>query len=403
MTVRVPLRTATRLAIATFSARRVVLLAASLAPPRDIPEAGGGLPLALIVPVHNEEQMLAELLAALDRLEYPAGQLSVVLVDDCSTDGSRELLRRWVDRRVGATLVEIDDRGGKAGALMRGMAAAGGAELVAFCDADVRPAPTSLREMVAAFGDEAVAGVSGLLLPRQPDVSPVARYAALETWVHQLVTSRGKDRLDLNPPVLGGLCAYRAAALRSAGGFRAGSGGEDVDATLALTRDGWRTRLAPRARAEYRVAESPAEYWRQHLRWGRAQMDSAASLRRATVPERGGPATRRSAALAWARRGEAVLASAGYLDRLAFAGAVGLALGRRLKLRWAAGYAAAAGAEVVAAVAAGGQLRALPRYLASAVALFPVDVAASAVAAATQILRRPAAEWRTGSERATGR
>jgi GT2 family glycosyltransferase len=382
--------------VATFSARRALLLAAALAPTRRMQTSQGTPPsLALVIPVHDEEHQLEELLAAIDRIDYPAERLAVVLVDDCSSDGSAELMRGWTERRPSGRLVTFNRPQGKASALMAGLAAVPGVELVAFCDADVRPRTGSLRELTAAFSDQSVAAVSALLWPSNPAASTVSRYAALESWVHQLVTSRGKDRLDLNPPVLGGMCVYRVAALKSVDGFRPASWGEDVEATVALTLRGWRTRVVTGAGADYRVAASRAEYWRQHLRWGRAQMESA-PLRAHT-----GPApTRPAAALLWARRVEAVLSSAGYLDRLAFAAAVTLAGCGGLSPWWAAGYTAAAAAEVAAAVAMAGAVRALPSYANALFMLFPLDIASTAVGTVQQVFRDPSVGWRTGSQRA---
>jgi GT2 family glycosyltransferase len=384
--------------VATFSARRALLLAAALAPARDTPAPEGTPPsLALVIPVHDEEDLLEDLLVAIDRIDYPSERLAVVLVDDCSSDGSGELMRRWTQRRPEARLVALGRCQGKASALMAGLSAASGVELVAFCDADVRPRTDCLRELTAAFGDPSVAAVSALLWPSNADASTVSRYAALESWVHQLVTSRGKDRLDLNPPVLGGTCAYRVAALRSVGGFRPASWGEDVEATVALTRAGWRTRVVTRAGADYRVADSRGEYWRQHLRWGRAQMDSAAPLRAGTDSA---PARHAAVAVRWARRMEAVLASAGYLDRIAFAAAAVLAVRGGLSPRWAASYAAAAAAEVVAAVAMAGAVRTLPSCAKALLMLFPLDVAGTAVGVAQQVFSDPPIQWFTGSQRA---
>jgi cellulose synthase/poly-beta-1,6-N-acetylglucosamine synthase-like glycosyltransferase len=383
--------------VATFSARRALLLAAALAPPRSMQTVPGTPPsVALVIPVHDEAHQLEDLLAAIDRIDYPAERLALVLVDDCSSDGSTELMRGWTERRPSTQLVTLSRAQGKASALMAGLAAVPGVELVAFCDADVRPRTGSLRELTAAFGDQSIAAASSLLWPSNADASTVSRYAALESWVHQLVTSRGKDRLDLNPPVLGGMCVYRVTTLKSVGGFRPASWGEDVEATVALTRDGWRTRVVTDAGADYRVAASRAEYWRQHLRWGRAQMESAAPLRAHT----GAAPTRPAAALLWARRVEAVLTSAGYLDRLAFAAAVTLAGCGGLSPWWAAGYAAAAAAEVAAAVAMAGAVRDLPSYAKALLMLFPLDIAGTAVGTVQQVFRDPSVGWRTGSQRA---
>src|SRR5437764_5370824 len=122
--------------VATFSARRALLLAAALAPPRSMQTVQGTPPsVALVIPVHDEAHQLEDLLAAIDRIDYPAERLALVLVDDCSSDGSTEMMRGWTERRPSTQLVTFSRPQGKASALMAGLAAVPGVELVAFCDA----------------------------------------------------------------------------------------------------------------------------------------------------------------------------------------------------------------------------------------------------------------------------
>ena len=225
---------------------------------------------------------------------------------------------------------------------------------------------------------------SGSLLPRNADRTPVSRYSALESWVHQLVASAGKDRFDLNPPAHGA-SVYRRAALDAIGGFAVRGPGEDVRATAALARAGWRTRFVAEAVAENTVAETVRDYWRQHVRWARNvwAARSAAGMRKPVRLRRPGR-----------RRLELALASLGYADRLAFAGCAMLAMGGRRTWLLPGAYLAVAALEVVVGVAKAGALRRLPAFLWSAALLFPVDVVASAVAGAAHLARRPRT-WRT--------
>ena len=50
--------------------------------------------LSLIIPVYNEAQHLEEFLTIIDRLELPAAK-ELVIIDDCSTDGSAEIFRKF--------------------------------------------------------------------------------------------------------------------------------------------------------------------------------------------------------------------------------------------------------------------------------------------------------------------
>ncbi|MGH2522872.1 MAG: glycosyltransferase, partial [Anaerolineales bacterium] len=142
-------------------------------------------------------------------------------------------------------------------------------EFIVIYDADHHPAPESLRALVAPFAEPAVAAVSGQMRVSNGQASPAAFYTAVESLVNQLITMRGKDRVNLAPAILGSNCAYRRAALDAVGGFRPGALLEDSDLTLAFALAGWRTRFAPESVSEHHAPTSLRGYIKQHLRWNR--------------------------------------------------------------------------------------------------------------------------------------
>jgi GT2 family glycosyltransferase len=367
-------------ALAALSLRRAVLMGAALLPERHLPEVEEEPTVALLVPGHDEAETVDRLLATIERLDWPRDRLHVVLVDDGSTDGTWERMRRFADSNA-AQAVRLTGRSGKSQALNAALAAAPPADLVVAADADLRLAPDYLRRLVPAFADRDVAAAGAFVTAANADAGLVSRYAALETWVHQLVTAAGKDRLALNPPTFAG-SAYRRSALVEIGGFPPAAAGDDVRVCAALTRAGWRTCFVRSATADHLLAERPADYWRQHLRWARNVFEAA------RADARGGSAAARP------RRVELALAAVGYGDRLAFVGALALASTRRLPARVPAAYAALRALETVVAVLKAGRLRKLPAYLLAAALVLPLDVAASLAAAVA--LRSPGpAAWRS--------
>jgi cellulose synthase/poly-beta-1,6-N-acetylglucosamine synthase-like glycosyltransferase len=351
--------------LALFAGRRLLLLVAAVLPRRLLASAAELPTLTLIVPARNEASVLDRVFTALSRLEYEEERLFTVLVDDGSDDGTAERLRAWAEGRPRTVALSLPRPSGKPRALNEGLAAAPPSELIAVCDADLRPVPEALRLLAEPFADETVGSTQGYRRPNNARSSPVSRYAAVETWVHQLVTSAGKDRLDLNPPTLG-FGAYRRRALEEVGWFRVDAYGEDVDTAVALTRAGWRTRFVPDAVAGDHVAESWAHYWRQHLRWTDAMLDAGRRRERGRVP--------------LARRIEALFLSAGYADRVALLAAAALAVAGYLPLWLPPAYLGIAGLEVVAAVTKAGAARHLPGFMLATATFFALDVVASLAA-----------------------
>lgn len=89
--------------------------------------------VSIIVPVYNAERFIAETIGYVQGQTYSDWEL--LLVDDCSTDASREIISRksGEDRRV--KLIAQDENGGAAKARNRGTREAGG-QYICFLDAD---------------------------------------------------------------------------------------------------------------------------------------------------------------------------------------------------------------------------------------------------------------------------
>lgn len=289
------------------------------------PELPGVL---LLVPIRNEAPALPGLLAALDKLDYPNRQLIVVFIDDGSTDQSRSLISRWVEERQNWHLLPLAQNQGKARALNAGLDRFPHRDLVAIFDADERPHPAALRQLVAPFShDEMVGGVSGRRAIDNALASPAASYTAFEGLVHQLVTMRAKDRLKLAPALLGSNCAYRTTALAQAGNFRAGALLEDTDLTLKLARAGWQIRFEPEAISYHHAPETISGYWQQHLRWARGFNEVAKDQARLVIFDQ---------RLSLPLRLELLTFSLGYLDRLAVLAGAGFSLFKAT--RWPVGW-----------------------------------------------------------------
>jgi glycosyltransferase involved in cell wall biosynthesis len=104
---------------------------------------------SVVVPVHNEQATLADLVSTILASELVD---EVVCVDDCSTDSSREILRGFGPR---IALVELDQNRGKGGALAAGTWRANGA-IVVFVDADlVNLSADHLRALVEPLRERA--------------------------------------------------------------------------------------------------------------------------------------------------------------------------------------------------------------------------------------------------------
>jgi cellulose synthase/poly-beta-1,6-N-acetylglucosamine synthase-like glycosyltransferase len=272
----------------------------------------------ILVPCRNEAATLPGLIDCLDQLDYPTERLRVVLIDDGSTDLTRQLIDRAVHARSNWSAIHTLSNLGKPQALNEAVDQIDFGEVIVVYDVDHRPEPDSLSKLIAVFDDPLVAGASGQTKPINPTASWPAYYATVESLVHQLITMRAKDQLDLAPALLGSNCAYRRTALIEAGGFRSGALLEDSDLTLQLTRLGYCLRFVPESIAWHQVPETIEGYIKQHTRWARGFNDVARDHLIDVLRDTCGKARsayRRS--LPPRVRLESAIFALGYLDRLA--------------------------------------------------------------------------------------
>jgi glycosyltransferase involved in cell wall biosynthesis len=113
--------------------------------------------LSVVMPVYNERYLVAESIRRVLAVESPnISRLDLIVVDDGSTDGTREILRRIAAANPDRiTYVEHPENRGKGGAVSTGIALARG-EITVIQDADLEYNPRDLgRLMVPFVADEA--------------------------------------------------------------------------------------------------------------------------------------------------------------------------------------------------------------------------------------------------------
>ncbi|MBP0458804.1 glycosyltransferase family 2 protein [Streptomyces bomunensis] len=116
--------------------------------------------VALLVAVKDERERIEECVRSMAAAAACLPGARVVIVDDCSQDGTVEVLRRLRDE-LGATLIELPRNVGKKHALVQACAVVD-SEVIAFTGSDCVLAPDALRRCVRALvRDPEFGAVSG--------------------------------------------------------------------------------------------------------------------------------------------------------------------------------------------------------------------------------------------------
>ncbi|TNC25854.1 bifunctional polysaccharide deacetylase/glycosyltransferase family 2 protein [Amycolatopsis alkalitolerans] len=244
-------------------------------PPRRIDDR-----VTVIIPAYNEETGIAATIRSALASRHP---VDVIVVDDGSTDGTVEVVRR-LRRRVPAVRLLRQSNAGKAAALNSGLSAAR-TEFVVMVDGDTILDRDAVARLVAHFGDASVGAVSG-------NAKVGNRQGLLGRWQHiEYVIGFNLDRrvydtLRCMPTVPGAIGAFRRSAVRRAGGVSVDTLAEDTDLTMALERAGWRVAYEENAVAWTEAPATIGQLWKQRYRWCYGTLQASWKHRRALI-ERG--------------------------------------------------------------------------------------------------------------------
>ncbi|MBA3709582.1 MAG: glycosyltransferase, partial [Planctomycetes bacterium] len=222
----------------------------------------------VLVPLYREAAVASELVAALERLDYPKDRLDAQLLleeDDVETIAHvRSLaLPDWL--RV--VVVPPGTPKTKPRACNVGLAQARGEFLVIF-DAEDRPEPDQLKKAVAAFRrmPKKIACLQAKLNCYNRSRNLITRWFTLEYTAWFDLYLPGLHAIGAPIPLGGTSNHFRSAVLRTLQGWDAFNVTEDCDLGMRLERGGWRTRILDSTTWE----EAPSRWitWlKQRSRW----------------------------------------------------------------------------------------------------------------------------------------
>lgn len=264
---------ASDLILAVLVAYLLLLTAAAFFAPRSTPQYGGAPRhrFAFLIPAHNEEQLLPEVLASLHQLDYPHALRQFFVVADNCTDRTAE-----VARSAGAIVYERHDQTlrGKGYALnwlVEQIAARDEIyDAVVILDADTIVSPNFLRVMDARFarGERVVQAYYAV---RNAESSWSTSLRAVALIVLHFLRPQGRMVLGGSTGLKGNGMVFATDIVRRqpfTGGLT-----EDIEYHMELILDGERTMFAPDAVVWAEMPNTLKAADSQHARWERGRVE----------------------------------------------------------------------------------------------------------------------------------
>ncbi len=247
---------------------------------------------AVLIPAHDEEQVLGPTLQAMARLDYPTDLYRVHVVADHCTDRTVEIARE-----AGVAVHEhTGDRRGKGPALgwvTRRVLDTGAGEptpdAFVIVDADTIVDPAFLRELDRAMASGHLA-VQGQYRVRDPEESPAAGLRAAALACRHHLRPLGRTALGGSSGLYGNGMAFATDIQRER--VWTDHLTEDIEFQMALLLDDVLVAYAPRAVVEAQMPATLAGATTQNERWERGRLELARRYLPALVSRATAPSTR---------------------------------------------------------------------------------------------------------------
>jgi len=195
--------------------------------------------LSVIVPAYNEAGSLSDTILSLQAQTLAPAE--IIVVDDCSTDGTGDLARR-----LGVTVLRPpQNTGSKAGAQNFALRHTKN-EWVMAIDADTSLAPDAIEKLSSAFADPKVVAACGFVLPRH--VRTIWERGRYIEYLFAFTFYKQVQDYYQRPLISSGCFSmYRAEVLKQFGGWPSRTLAEDMDLTWSFYEQGHHVKFIPEA------------------------------------------------------------------------------------------------------------------------------------------------------------
>lgn len=231
-----------------------------------------------IVPAYNEEKSIKGTLSSLIKLDYPKALTEIIVVNDGSTDRTRDIVEHFIEKHPDRKITLISQKNqGKGKAMNKGLSLAKG-EYFACLDADSFVASNALKEMLPILEDDKnVAAVCPLLKVKKPE-----SILQKVQWCEYIINMFYKflnSKLDCIHVTPGPFSVYRTDVVRKLGGYDEKTITEDLEIAIRLQKHQYKIVQTFDAVVETTAPTTWKKLFRQRIRWYKGSVDNTLSYK----------------------------------------------------------------------------------------------------------------------------
>lgn len=227
--------------------------------------------VTILIPVYNSKKYIKETIKSIKNQKYN-GNIYINIIDDGSTDGSVELLRK-IESEEDIKFIELSHIG-KASALNKGLQHVC-TDYVITVDSDTVLHQFAVKNIMNKLvnSDEKTVATAGCLFVKNAKKSFITK---LQEWDYTLGIFGVKmlqGNYNSTLVAQGAFSAYKTQPLKEIGGWK-NCVGEDIVLTWELLNKGYNSNFAQNAIAFTEVPENLGELGKQRKRWARGMIEA---------------------------------------------------------------------------------------------------------------------------------
>ena len=215
--------------------------------------------LSVLIAAYNEEEAIGKKIEQTLALDYPADKIEILVLSDCSSDRTDEIVENFGDPRV--RLVRMTERRGKTHAQNEGVKHARG-EVLIFSDATTVYHPKALAYLACNYQDPKIGAASGRYQYFDAEGNSPTGAGTIMFWNYENMIKMLQSRLR----TISGCCGCIYSVRKVAYTELADDVISDLVQPLQVIRKGYRVRFEDRALAYEETTRSTKEEFSMRVR-----------------------------------------------------------------------------------------------------------------------------------------